>query len=113
LLPAIDKKLRIALQVEVLTKDAAGNSTYAARSLTPMLDELLRIAQARNVFGCHFNALSFTLLDSDAVGFGRKVLELIEALADADAGWPRNCKSGAYWANSGETRRLHPLQQPT
>jgi hypothetical protein len=80
--------------------------------LAPILGELIRIAQARNVFGCHFNALSFALLDSDALGFGQKVLELIGALADPDAGWPRNCKSGKYWANSGETRRLHPLQQP-
>lgn len=77
-----------------------------------MLDELIRIAQARNVFGCHFNALSFDLLDSDALGFGQKVLELIETIADPDAGWPRSSKSGKYWANSGETRRLHPLQQP-
>ena len=113
LLPSIDKKLRNALQVEVLVKDAAGASSYQAISLTPILDELIRIAQARNVFGCHFNALSFELLDSDALGFGQKVLELIETLADPDAGWPRNSKSGKYWANSGETRRLHPLQQPT
>ena len=112
LLPAIDKRLRNALQVDVLGKDAAGNSTYATKSLAPILGELIRIAQARNVFGCHFNALSFALLDTDALGFGQKVLELIEALADPDAGWPRNCKSGKYWANSGETRRLHPLQQP-
>jgi energy-coupling factor transporter ATP-binding protein EcfA2 len=113
LLPAIAKKLRNALQVEVLVKDAAGASSYQTRSLTPVLDELIRIAQARNVFGCHFNALSFELLDSDALGFGQKVLELIEAIADPDAGWPRSSKSGKYWANLGETRRLHPLQQPT
>ena len=96
----------------MLVKDAAGASSYQTKSLTPVLDELIRIAQARNVFGCHFNALSFELLDSDALGFGQKVLELIETLADPDAGWPRNSKSGKYWANSGETRRLHPLQQP-
>lgn len=113
LLPSVDKKLRNALQVEVLSVDSAGVSSYQARSLTPILDELIRIAQVRNVFGCHFNALSFELLDSDALGFGLKVLELIETLADPDAGWPRNPKSGKYWANSGETRRLHPLQQPT
>lgn len=112
LLPAIDKKLRNALLVEVLVTDAAGTSSYQPRSLAPILDELNRIAQARNVFGCHFNTLSFDLLDSDALGFGLKVLELIDALADPDAGWPRNAKSGEYWANSGETRRLHPLQQP-
>jgi hypothetical protein len=113
LLPSIDKKLRNSLQVEVLVKDAAGITSYRPTSLAPILDELIRIAQARNVFGCHFNALSFELLDSDALGFGQKVLELIDALADPDAGWPRNSKSGKYWANSGETRRLHPLQQPT
>jgi hypothetical protein len=112
LLPAMDRKLRHALQVEVLGKDAAGNSTYATRSLTPMLDELLRIAQARNVFGCHCNALSFALLGSDALGFGQQVLELIGALADPAAGWPRNGKSGEYWANAGETRRLHPWRPP-
>jgi hypothetical protein len=112
LLPSIDKKLRKALLVEVLVTDSKGASTYQERSLTPILDELIRIAQARNVFGCHFNTLSFDLLDSDAISFGLKVLELIEALADPDAGWPRNAKSGKYWANSGETRRLHPLRQP-
>ena len=113
LLPSVDKKLRNALQVEVLLIDAPGASSYQTKSLTAILDELIRIAQARNVFGCHFNALSFELLDSDALGFGLKVLELIETLADPDAGWPRNSKSGKYWANSGETRRLHPLKQPT
>ena len=113
LLPSIAKKLRNALQVEVLVRDVAGAPSYQTKSLTPILDELIRIAQARNVFGCHFNALSFELLDSDAIGFGQTVLELIETLADPDAGWPRNSKSGKYWANSGETRRLHPLQQPT
>lgn len=112
LLPSINSKLRNALQVEVLVKDSAGASSYQAISLTPIIEELIRIAQARNVFGCHFTALSFELLDSDALGFGKKVLDLIETLADPDAGWPRNCRSGKYWANSGETRRLHPLQPP-
>lgn len=112
LLPSIDKKLRNALQVEVRVVDASGASSYQTKSLGPILDELICIAQARNVFGCHFNALSFELLDSDALAFGQNVLELIEAIADPEAGWPKNDKSGTYWANSGETRRLHPLQRP-
>ncbi len=112
LLPSIDKKLRKALQVEVLVEDEAGVASYQIESLTPILDELIRIAQARNVFGCHFNSLSFELLDNDAIGFGQKVLDLIETIADPYAGWPRNSKSGKYWANSGETRRLYPLKQP-
>jgi hypothetical protein len=113
LLPCIDKKLRNALQVEVLITDAKGGVSYKTQSLTPILDELSRIAQARNMFGCHFTKLSFDLLETDALKFGQTVLALIETLADPDAGWPRNPKSGKYWANSGETRRLYPLQQPT
>jgi energy-coupling factor transporter ATP-binding protein EcfA2 len=113
LLPSVDKKLRQALRVEKLTgKDADGVAVYEARSLTPILDELIRIAQARNIFGCHFNTLSFELMDSDALGFGQQVLLLMDTMTDADTGWPRNSKSGSYWATAGETRRLHPLQQP-
>jgi len=112
LLPSIDKKLRNALVVEVLIKNPDGTSGYQARSLTPILEELNRIAQARNVFGCHFSKLAFDLLDADGLAFGLKVLELIDTLADPDAGWPRNPKSGKFWANSGETRRLYPFQQP-
>jgi hypothetical protein len=112
LLPSIDRKLRNALLVEVLVTNPDGTSSYQARSLTPILDELTRIGQARNVFGCHFSKLSFDLLDSDGLGFGLRVLELIDTLADPEAGWPRNPKSGKYWANSGETRRLYPLKQP-
>jgi hypothetical protein len=112
LLPSISSKLRKSLQVDVLTTDAAGTKSYQSHNLAPILDELIRIAQARNVFGCHFNSISFDLLDSDALGFGQKVLELIDILADPEAGWPRNSKSGNYWGNSGETRRLHPLRQP-
>jgi|SoiMethySBSTD1v2_1073268.scaffolds.fasta_scaffold27922_3 hypothetical protein len=113
LLPAIDKKLRSALRVEVFNGPAPGGSHYKTVSLTPILDELTRIAQARNVFGAHFNTLSFDLLDADAIGFGQQVLELIEALTDDDAGCPRNGKSGEFWATAGETRRLYPFAKPS
>ena len=114
LLPAVKGKLRKTLKVEVQNgNDAAGAPSYATVQLEPILNELDRIAQTRNVVGCHFNAISFDLLDSDALVFGHCVLALIEALADPAAGWPRNSKSGMYWANAGETRRLHPLRQPS
>lgn len=114
LLPAINKKLRLALRVEVLDgRDSAGAPVYQTISLSPILEELTRIAQTRNVVGCHFNAIAFDLLDVDAIGFGQTVLDLIVALVDPDAGWPRNDKSGTHWANAGETRRLHPLKQPS
>ncbi|MBU4263604.1 MAG: hypothetical protein KKC76_17250 [Proteobacteria bacterium] len=114
LLPAVDKKLRQALKVEVLKGiDADGIAVYESIALAPYLDELTRIAQARNVFGCHFNALSFELLDADALGFGQQVLELLNILTDEQVGWPRNGKSGSYWATIGETRRLHPFKKPS
>lgn len=113
LLPNISGKLRDALRVDVLVNvDAGGAKQFKTLPLAPFLNELQRIAQARNVFGCHFKELSFELLDADAVGFGKQVLMLMDVLTDADAGWPKNDKSGEYWATSGETRRLYPLKKP-
>lgn len=113
LLPSIDKKLRYALRVDVMIgKDSSGVPQYETKNLAPILDELHRIAQVRNVFGCHFNAISFELMEDDAIVFGQLVLELMDILTDPEAGWPRNSRSGMYLANSGETRRLHPLQRP-
>lgn len=113
LLPAVNKKLRDSLAVEVLVGTGVeGAPLYDTVSLAPILEELTRIAQARNVFGAHFNTLSFALLDADAIGFGQQVLVLMDAMTDPDAGWPKNSKSGSYWATAGESRRLHPLQQP-
>lgn len=114
LLPAIDKKLRAALEVEVLAgKDGTETNIYQTIPLQPYLDELTRIAQSRNVFGCHFNALSFDLLDSDALAFGQQVSDLLDVLVDSSSGWPKNGKSGRYWATSGETRRLYPFKKPS
>ncbi len=112
LLPNINKKLKGALRVEVLTKNGQGEPEYENHSLGELLNELARIAQARNVFGAHFNELSFELLDSDALGFSTKVMELSKLLTDDENGWPRNGKSGSYWSTAGETRRLHPYKQP-
>ena len=113
LLPNVNRKLRGALRVEVLVPATdAEPASYRTVALGPFLDELERIAQLRNVFGCHFNKLSFELLDADAIGFGQQVLAMVEALTDDEAGWPRSDKSGSYWATGGETRRLHPLKKP-
>ncbi len=113
LLPALDKKLRKALRVEIMDEVGAdGNAIYITKNLEEPINKLERIAQARNVFGAHFNDLSFDLLDSDALDFGQAVLELVEVLIDPDKGWPRSSRSGSYWATSGETRRLHPLKKP-
>ena len=68
--------------------------------------------QARNVFGCHFNELAQYLPPQDGIRFAQRVLDLADLLIDVNSGWPRSDKSGSYWANSGQTRRLHPLKQP-
>jgi hypothetical protein len=112
LLDAFDKKLKAALRVDVLGKDANGDPQYETKALGPYLSELKRIAQVRNVVGCHFNEISFLLLDADSIAFGQQVLELAEAIVDPVAGWPKSDKSGSYWATKGETRRLHPLKRP-
>lgn len=114
LLPAIDKKLRAALRVDIAgPRGPDGGITYVPIPLAPALEELSRIAQTRNVFGCHFSRVSFELLDADAIRFGEQVVALVEALVDTEAGWPRNGKSGSYWATAGETRRLYPFRRPT
>ncbi len=113
LLPAIKGKLRKALRVDILnTHDDSDDPEYTTVLLEPLLTELNRIADARNVFGCHFKELSFDLLDSDAIPFGQQVLDLMDILTDQEAGWPKNSKSGEYWATSGNTRRLYPLRKP-
>lgn len=114
LLPAVNGKLRDALKIEIrdgITDPSAAPTNTIA--LKPILDELARIAQARNAFGAHFKAISFELLDTDAVGFAKHVLQLVDALIHPDDGWPSNDKSGSYWRNSGDTRRLHPLKKPS
>ena len=114
LLPAIGNKLREALKVEM--RDGITDSAAASTStveLKPIFDELTRIAQARNAFGAHFKAISFELLDTDAVGFAKHVLLLVDALTHPEDGWPSNDKSGSYWRNGADSRRLHPLKRPS
>lgn len=114
LLPAINGKLRNALKVEI--RDGLADAAAAPHStvdLKPILDELARIAQARNAFGAHFKAISFELLDTDAIGFAKHVILLVDTLVCPEHGWPSNDKSGSYWRNSGDSRRLHPLKKPS
>lgn len=112
LISAISGKLRETLVAEVREPDANGNLTIVPVSLKPILDELQRVAQVRNALGAHFKAISFDLLDADAVGFAKHVVALMDALTHPEHGWPSNDKSGSYWRNSGDTRRLHPLKKP-
>lgn len=113
LLPSVKGKLRTSLKIERLEHKTDGSETYKEYPLGQFLDELEKIAQVRNVFGCHFNELSHHLPEEDAIHFAKTVSTLAEHLIDTECGWPRLDKSGSYWTNSKQTRRLHPLKQPS
>ncbi|MFM2152516.1 MAG: hypothetical protein RL199_951 [Pseudomonadota bacterium] len=110
LLHSLSRKLRESLRVEILAAD--DSQTYTSHPLGPLLEELLRTAQTRNVLGAHFNRLANELSGRHADDFGRLVLKLADLLVDPEAGWPKSDKSGSYWATKTETRRLHPLREP-
>lgn len=113
LLPSVKGKLRSTLTAERKEIDDFGAEVYIQYPLAPVLDNLQKMAQARNVFGCHFNDLAMVLPERDAIAFAGTVLGLADLLIDVDSGWPKSDKSGRYWANSRETRRLYPIKQPT
>ena len=109
LLDAVSGKLRAALKVD--RRDDGG--TIDTIVLAPMLDKLKAIAGARNVLGAHFNSKAFAIPGVDGIDFARLVHALADALVCPTHGWPMNDKSGSYWRNSGDTRRLHPLRKPS
>lgn len=110
LLPTVNGKLLAALKVEAL--DPTGSAPAAATELKPIIDQISSIAQTRNVMGAHFNTLSFDLYPQDGIKFAKLVEQLADALICPDHGWPNKDKSGSYWNNGGDTRRLHPLKKP-
>jgi energy-coupling factor transporter ATP-binding protein EcfA2 len=106
------KKLMDALKAEHV--DASGAVTVEI-PLKPLISNLFSQFASRNIFGAHFNALA-SHFDSqtEAIRLGEAVLELVDALCDADYQLPESNKSGSCWTNRGEkkTRRLHPLMPP-
>lgn len=112
LLPAINGKLLAALKVESLDHSGGAPPAISAVELKPILDEITKIAAARNVLGAHFNPNAFDLYPNDGINFAKEVEKLADALICPDHGWPTKDKSGTHWANGGETRRLHPLKKP-
>ncbi|MCC6864409.1 MAG: AAA family ATPase [Rhodobacteraceae bacterium] len=113
LLSSVNSKLRDNLCVEIVIRAEGAEPIIQNIDLKPMLDELFSIANTRNVMGAHFNTLSFELLDADAMKFAKQVEQLVSALVCPEYGWPRSDKSGKYWENGGDTRRLHPLKKPS
>lgn len=113
LLPTINGKLLAALRIE--KRDGLPDPKAPPAEtihLKPIFNQLDRIAQARNVMGAHFNAVSFDMLDQDAIAFAREVMALADALIHPKHGWPGSSKSGEYWRNSGDSRRLYPFRKP-
>lgn len=110
LLPTVNGKLLSALKVEAL--DPTGTEPAVITELKPIIEQIGNIAQTRNVMGAHFNALSFDLYPQDGIKFAKLVERLADTLICPDHGWPNKDKSGSYWNNGGDTRRLHPLKKP-
>ncbi|MDI1252411.1 hypothetical protein [Thermomonas sp.] len=112
LLGAVNGKLLAALKVETVEHSVCDSPVVTATELKSILDEIAKIAQARNVMGAHFNAVAFDLYPVDGLKFARLVEQLCDALICPEHGWPNKDKSGSYWNNGGDTRRLHPLKKP-
>ncbi|WP_350282366.1 AAA family ATPase [Nitrosomonas sp.] len=108
LLGAVNSKLLAALKAETL---AAGHVTTTTE-IKPILDEIGKIAQARNVMGAHFNSVAFDLYPADGIKFAKLVEQLSDAVVCPEHGRPMK-DTGSYWRNGGDTRRLHPLKKPT
>lgn len=113
LLPAVNGKLLAALKAESLEQQDGSKTVISSSELKPVLDAISQIASARNVMGAHFNTLSFESLDADAIAFAKHVEQLADMLICPDYGWPNKDKTGSYWNNGGDTRRLHPLKKPS
>jgi energy-coupling factor transporter ATP-binding protein EcfA2 len=113
LIPSVKGKLREALVIERREIGTNGAVVETKVPLKAILDEIERIVHVRNLFGAHFKAISFEMLDSDGIHFAQHVLLLMDALTHPEHGWPNNDKSGSYWRNSGDTRRMHPLKKPS
>lgn len=111
LLGAVHGKLLTALKTETLDPTAVGK-VLSTVELKPILDEIVAIAQARNVLGAHFNSLAFDLYPADGIRFAKLVEQLSDALVCPDHGRPMK-DTGSYWRNGGDTRRLHPLKKPS
>ena len=111
LLGAVNGKLLAGLKAEHLDTAVAGQVATTVE-LKPILDEISKIAQARNVLGAHFNSVAFDLYPDDGIRFAKLVEQLSDALVCPDHGRPMK-DTGSYWRNGGDTRRLHPLRKPS
>lgn len=112
LLSAVHGPLLTAMKAEHTAADSVGSEILTTVPIKPILESIKAIAQARNVLGAHFNALSFDLYPDDGIKFARLVEQLADALICPDYGWPTK-DTGSYWKNGGNTRRLHPLRKPS
>ncbi len=112
LLPAVNKKLRAALRVEIHDSPVAEGAAAPTVMIGDALNKIEQFAALRNIMGCHFNDIAFQLKDASGVEFGKMVLELADGLLHPEHGWPASDKSGEYWSNGKKSRRLFPLKQP-
>ena len=112
LLPNVKGKLRDALHIEIVVGDGTAVTIKDKIQFKPVLDEISGIVTVRNEVGAHYNTDGFEVPDAKALAFADHVLTLADAMICPDHGWPTSDASGSHWANSGGTRRMHPLKEP-
>jgi energy-coupling factor transporter ATP-binding protein EcfA2 len=112
------KRLLPALTVERVTvqKDAAGKEqeVWVKIPLAPLIDEIKKWAEVRNLVGCHFNELGGHCLDKDVEELAKVTLALGDTLVCSDGGdFPSRGDSGSYHETKSRKVRLHPFAEPT
>jgi energy-coupling factor transporter ATP-binding protein EcfA2 len=111
------KKLLPALTVQCskTEKDAAGNEqqTWVSTPLAPLIDNIKKWADVRNLVGCHFNELGAHCTESDVEELAKATLALGDTLVCADGGdFPSRDNSGSYYETKSKKVRLHPFAEP-
>lgn len=116
LLDAVLAKLAGSLSVEHYAKDSAGTPARVLGpvSLKPLLLEIKRLSDLRNIVGAHYNPAGAEAGDQEVQHFGEKTLELVSLLCcPQDGSLPNKAESGSYFETRKGTVRLHPLREPS
>ena len=111
------KKLLPALVIERATiqKDTAGinQEVWSRTPLAPLIGEIKKWAEVRNLVGCHFNELGSHCTDTDVEELAKAALALGETLVCPNGGdFPSRDDSGSYHETKSKKVRLHPFAEP-
>lgn len=105
----ITKKLKSALQIEVVSPESPNKEFL----LKPILDNLESKSWIRNVVGAHYNEIGMELTDKEVKEFGETVVKFADIMICEECfEIPNRDKSGSYFECKCKVKRLHPLKEP-